>query len=83
MFHGDDKNDEYVFDKVYTRLQHLGWTRESWMRIERATHRNHDLNDNFDTIEINGPYFGDVQKTLTAVVRLDDGLGKLLYWREE
>ena len=26
---------------------------------------------------------GAVQKTLTAVVRLDDGLGKLLYWREE
>jgi general secretion pathway protein K len=26
---------------------------------------------------------GSVQKTLTAVVRLDDGLGKLLYWREE
>lgn len=26
---------------------------------------------------------GSVQKTLTAVVRLDDQLGKLLYWREE
>ncbi|AKF80805.1 type II secretion system protein K (GspK) [Myxococcus fulvus] len=26
---------------------------------------------------------GSVQKTLTAVVRLDDTLGKLLYWREE
>jgi general secretion pathway protein K len=26
---------------------------------------------------------GAVQKTLTAVVRLDDGLGRLLYWREE
>jgi general secretion pathway protein K len=26
---------------------------------------------------------GSVQKTLTAVVKLDDSLGKLLYWREE
>lgn len=26
---------------------------------------------------------GAVQKTLTAVVRLDDGLGKLVYWKEE
>jgi len=26
---------------------------------------------------------GSVQKTLTAVIRLDDGLGKLVYWREE
>jgi general secretion pathway protein K len=26
---------------------------------------------------------GSVQKTLTAVVRLDDQLGRLLYWREE
>ncbi len=26
---------------------------------------------------------GSVQKTLTAVVRLDDALGRLLYWREE
>jgi general secretion pathway protein K len=26
---------------------------------------------------------GSVQKTLTAVIRLDNGLGKLVYWREE
>jgi general secretion pathway protein K len=26
---------------------------------------------------------GSVQKTITAVVKLDDSLGKLLYWREE
>ncbi|HYO52907.1 type II secretion system minor pseudopilin GspK [Archangium sp.] len=26
---------------------------------------------------------GSVQKTITAVVKLDDALGKLLYWREE
>ena len=26
---------------------------------------------------------GDVQKTITAVIRLDDGLGRLVYWREE
>jgi general secretion pathway protein K len=26
---------------------------------------------------------GNVQKTLTAVVRIDNGLGRLLYWREE
>jgi general secretion pathway protein K len=26
---------------------------------------------------------GNVQKTLTAVIRLDDTLGRLLYWREE
>ena len=26
---------------------------------------------------------GSVQKTLTAVVRLDDSLGRILYWREE
>lgn len=26
---------------------------------------------------------GSVQKTITAVVRLDDALGKLVYWREE
>jgi general secretion pathway protein K len=26
---------------------------------------------------------GDVTRTITAVVRLDDGLGRLVYWREE
>ena len=26
---------------------------------------------------------GDVQKTITAVIRLDDALGKLVYWKEE
>ncbi|MDP3505528.1 MAG: type II secretion system protein GspK [Myxococcales bacterium] len=26
---------------------------------------------------------GDVTRTITAIVRLDDGLGRLVYWREE
>ena len=26
---------------------------------------------------------GSVQKTLTAVIKLDDSLGRILYWREE
>ncbi len=26
---------------------------------------------------------GSVQKTITAVIRLDDQLGKLVYWRED
>lgn len=26
---------------------------------------------------------GDVQRTITAVIRLDDGLGRLVYWKEE
>ncbi len=26
---------------------------------------------------------GDVTRTITAVVRLDDGLGRLVYWRED
>jgi general secretion pathway protein K len=26
---------------------------------------------------------GDVRRTITAVIRLDDGLGRLVYWREE
>jgi general secretion pathway protein K len=26
---------------------------------------------------------GDVQKTITAVIRLDDQLGRLVYWRED
>ena len=26
---------------------------------------------------------GDVSRTITAVVRLDDTLGRLVYWREE
>jgi general secretion pathway protein K len=26
---------------------------------------------------------GDVSRTITAVIRLDDGLGRLMYWREE
>lgn len=26
---------------------------------------------------------GDVTRTITAVIGLDDGLGRLVYWREE
>jgi general secretion pathway protein K len=26
---------------------------------------------------------GDVTRTITAVIKLDDGLGRLVYWKEE
>jgi len=37
------------------------------MQQESAVHRAHNINTNFDTIEINGPYFQVVQKVLNEV----------------
>jgi hypothetical protein len=62
-YHADDN----LTDKVYTRLLQLGWTSTSWMQQESAVHRAHNINANFDTIEINGPYFQAVQKVLNEV----------------
>jgi hypothetical protein len=59
--------DDNLTDKVYTRLLQLGWTSTSWMQQESAVHRAHNINTNFDTIEINGPYFQAVQKVLNEV----------------
>lgn len=51
-------------DKVYSRLLRYGWTTQSGLAVEQATRREHNINSNFDTIEINGPYFQAVQKAL-------------------
>lgn len=51
-------------DKVFTKLLQLGWTSDSWIKEESSVHRAHNINTNFDTIEINGPYFNKVQKVL-------------------
>jgi NACHT domain len=56
--------DSNIQDKIYTKLLQLGWSSDSWMEKESAVHRAHNINTNFDTIEINGPYFKCVQKVL-------------------
>jgi hypothetical protein len=64
--HQCNKNDD-LMDKVYTYILNLGCDIKIGMDIERATHRKHNINTNYDLIEINGPYFNIVQKALNEV----------------
>ena len=59
-------NDE-VIKKLYTRVLRLCWDADSGMRREGEVHRRHNINTNFDNIEINGPYFQVVQKALNMM----------------
>jgi len=59
VHHSDD-----LTEKVYTNLINCGWTVRSGMDQEGATHRRHNINSNFDNIEIDGPYFAAVQRAL-------------------
>jgi len=53
-------------------------------RFNNAQANNLPLSDKSETFRITSVgEAGSVQKTIHAVVRLDDSLGKLLYWREE
>jgi len=61
-----------AIERVYSRILRYGWTTESGLAVEQATRREHNINTNFDTIEINGPYFQDVQKALNEV--FDQGI---------
>jgi hypothetical protein len=61
-----------AIERVYSRLLRYGWTTQSGLAVEQATRREHNINTNFDTIEINGPYFQDVQKALNEV--FDQGI---------
>ena len=61
-----EKNHD-VIERVYTRILRDGWTAQSGSASEGAIHREHNINSNFDTIEINGPYFQSVQRALNAI----------------
>lgn len=54
--------DDEVIQKVYARILSLGWNKNQGMEKEGATHRRHNMNSNFDKIEINGEYFQVVQR---------------------
>ena len=51
-------------EKVYTNLLNRGWTSRSGMDQEGTVRRAHNINTNFDNIEIDGPYFTSVQEVL-------------------
>src|ERR1700749_640923 len=54
--------DDNIADKIYTRLLQLGWSSTTGIEQEGEVLRAHNINVNFDAIEINGPYFQAVQK---------------------
>lgn len=68
------RTDSHLEDKVYTRIQNLGYEGLSGMDEENRMRRQHNMNSNWDTIEIAGAYHQDVQKvlneTLTKEIKL-------------
>lgn len=59
--------DDNLVDKINTRLLQLGWISTNRVEQESAVHRAHNINSNFDVIEINGPYFQAVQKVVNEI----------------
>jgi hypothetical protein len=62
-----DQSDD-ITKKLYTRVARAGWTAARGMAEESEAHRRYNINTNFDTIEINGPYFQAVQSALNSIV---------------
>lgn len=58
------RTDLPIEDKVYTRIQNLGYQGLSGLEDEGRTRRAHNINTNFDVIEICGKYYEDVQRIL-------------------
>jgi hypothetical protein len=64
----DYQDDDDILSKLYTRLRHMGWNTEDGMEQESLVHRRHNINTNFDNIEINGPYFQAVQEAINTLI---------------
>lgn len=68
------QTDSHLEDKVYTRIQNLGYEGLSGMDDENRTRREYNMNSNWNTIEIAGKYHRDVRKvlneTLTKEIKL-------------
>lgn len=61
-------DDDDIAKKLYTRLRYQGWTKEAGFEQERKVHYRHNINTNFDVIEINGPYFKATQEALNVLM---------------
>jgi general secretion pathway protein K len=81
--------------RMARQLSVLGMSTQSFLAVLQAARlpinpaitanpQNSPIGDKSETFRITSVgEAGNVQKTVHAVVRLDDALGKLLYWREE
>ena len=58
------QTDSNLEAKVYTRIQNLGYEGLSGMEEENRTRRTHNMNANWDGIEIAGKYHQDVRRVL-------------------
>ncbi|MDA0243018.1 MAG: hypothetical protein OT477_06355 [Chloroflexi bacterium] len=64
----DYQENDSISSKLYTRLRYMGWSTEGGMEQESLVHRRHNINANFDNIEINGPYFQAVQEAINTLM---------------
>lgn len=60
--------DNDLADRLYERIVRKGWTAESGLEAEGAVRRGHNINTNFDTIEINGPYYQTADEALNELI---------------
>lgn len=62
------QNDDSVLAKLYTRLLYMGWNKRDGIEQETRVHHQHNINTNFDVVEINGPYFQATQEAINFLV---------------
>jgi hypothetical protein len=65
----ENEKDNSIFDSAYWDIVSKGWA-DYDMEKEGAVHQRYNINTNFDTIEIQSPYYDAVKSSLNKIFHL-------------
>ncbi len=66
----ENEKDNSIFDSVYWDIVSKGWINYD-VEKEGAVHQRYNINTNFDTIEIQSPYYDEVKSSLNRIFHLE------------
>jgi|GEM_PF-1855786 len=65
----ENETNKSIFDSVYADIVSKGWANYD-VEKEGAVHQRYNINTNFDTIEIQSPYYDEVKSSLNKIFHL-------------
>ena len=65
----ENEENKSIFDSVYSDIVSKGWGNYD-VEKEGAVHQRYNINTNFDTIEIQSPYYDEVKSSLNRIFHL-------------
>lgn len=65
----ENEENNSIFDGVYWDIVSKGWI-DYDVQKEGAVHQRYNINTNFDTIEVQSPYYDEVKSSLNKIVHL-------------